>query len=236
MSARRRALSLAAAACLAAAAALAGGSVKSAAAGPIEFVMPPPGAFVPSGPVIVAGRLPAGTATLELILDGAPFAGVTREGDTFSATLTPRPGAHTLEARAGGVSATIAFASGTGGQGAPPYRYHPPVLEGRCADCHAGVRRKIARAEAKTCTVCHRKLAMVFPYVHEPVKEGTCIICHDPHGSTRTALITADAKTLCAECHGEPSAAHIEQGRSVTCHLCHNPHASMSPKFLYENP
>jgi predicted CXXCH cytochrome family protein len=98
------------------------------------------------------------------------------------------------------------------------------------------VRRKIARAEAKTCTVCHRKLAMVFPYVHEPVKEGTCIICHDPHGSTRTALITADAKTLCAECHGEPSAAHIEQGRSVTCHLCHNPHASMSPKFLYENP
>jgi len=235
MNSHRRALALAASACIAAATVIAGGSAKSAASGPLEFRLPPAGAFIPSGPVVAAGRVPPGTGSIELRLDGAPLAGVARDGDNFSVTLTPHPGPHTLEARAGGLTATVAFASGTGGQGTPPYRYHPPVLEGRCAECHTGVRRKVARAEAKTCTVCHRKQAVFFPHIHEPVKEGTCLVCHDPHGSTRPALLTADTKTLCTECHGEPSAAHVEQGRSSACHLCHNPHASMNPKFLYEN-
>jgi predicted CXXCH cytochrome family protein len=172
---------------------------------------------------------------VELLLDGAPVAGVTRGDASFSATLTPRPGPHVLEARAGGLSAVVTFAAGTGGQGAPPYRYHTPVLEGRCAECHTGVRRPSPRAEVETCTSCHRKLAVVFPYVHGPVAAGKCLVCHDPHGSNRQALATAEAKELCIRCHDQPSSLeHIDKARSRVCHLCHNPHASMNRRFLYD--
>jgi len=227
---------LAAALCLAAATAgRAGDDAKPAPPAAIEFLMPATGAFIPSGTVIVAGRVPPGAGFVNLLIDGSPLAEVTRDGDTFSARLTPRPGPHTLEARAGDRSAIITFAAGTGGKGAPPYRYHTPVLEGRCAECHTGLRRKTARAEADTCTACHRKLAVAFPYVHGPVAAGKCLICHDPHGSSRPALMTAEPKPLCTGCHDQPSSLeHIDKARSRVCHLCHNPHASMNRRLLYD--
>lgn len=235
MNIRRRAPALAAAACLAASAALAGDEPKPAPAAAIEFLMPSAGAFIPSGPVVVAGRLPPGAGFVNLILDGAPVADVAREAAAFSATLTPRPGPHTLEARAGDLSAIVTFASGTGGRGATPYRYHTPVLEGRCAECHMGLRRQTARAEADTCTACHRKLAVVFPYVHGPVAAGKCLVCHDPHGSSRPALLTAEPKALCTGCHDQPaSLGHIDTARSRVCYLCHNPHASMNRRLVYD--
>ena len=197
--------------------------------------MPATGAFIPSGPVIVAGRLPPGAAAVELRLDGALLADVSRSEATFSATLTPRLGPHVLEARAGDLLATITFAAGVGGRGAVPYRYHTPVLEGRCAECHTGVRRPSANAEVETCTACHRKLAVVFPFVHGPVAAGKCLVCHDPHGSNRPALATAEAKELCIRCHDQPSSLeHIDKARSRVCYLCHNPHASMNRRFLYD--
>jgi len=197
--------------------------------------MPSTGAFIPSGPVIVAGRIPPNAAVMSLILDGSPLADVAREAATFSATLTPKPGPHTLEARAGDLSAIITFSSGTGGQGAAPYRYHTPVLEGRCAECHTGLRRPVATAEANTCKACHRKLAVVFPYVHGPLAAGKCVVCHDPHGSRWPALTRTDARTMCTGCHDQPgSLAHVEKARSRVCYLCHNPHASMNKKFLYD--
>ncbi|HWR98600.1 MAG TPA: cytochrome c3 family protein [Candidatus Methanoperedens sp.] len=236
MCAPRRLSALVAVLCLAAVTeGRAGEDAKPAPSPAIRFLMPSPGAFIPSGPVIVAGRLPPGAGFVNLILDGSPLLEVTREGAAFSATLTPRPGPHALEARAGDLTATITFGSGTGGRGAAPYRYHTPVLEGRCAECHTGVRRATVRAEAETCTACHRKLAVFFPYVHGPVAAGKCLVCHDPHGSNLPALATSDPKSLCTGCHDQPSSlAHIDQARSRVCYLCHNPHASMNRRFLYD--
>ena len=236
MNPRRHAVALAVASCLAAVSAVrAGNDAAPAPPDAITFVMPAAGAFIPSGPVIVAGRLPPGAGDVELRLDGAPLADVGRSGAGFSVTLTPRPGPHTLEARAGGRSAIITFAAGTGGRGATPYRYHTPVLEARCAECHTGMHRPSPRAEMETCTHCHRKLAVVFPYVHGPVAAGKCLVCHDPHGSDRPALTTGDSKQLCTRCHDQPSSLeHIDKARSRVCHLCHNPHASMNRRFLYD--
>ncbi|HEY6000701.1 MAG TPA: cytochrome c3 family protein [bacterium] len=236
MSPRPRTVLLAAAlAALAASPCRAQGDAPPAAPATVEFLMPAAGAFIPSGMVVVAGRLPPGAGFVNLLLDGSPVAEVTREGTTFSATLTPSAGAHTLEARARDLSGTITFAAGTGGQGIAPYRYHRPVLEGRCAECHTGLRRTSERAEAETCTACHRKLAVVFPYVHGPVAAGKCLVCHDPHGSTRQALITAEPKELCVRCHDQPSSLeHIDTARSRICYLCHNPHASMNRRFVYD--
>jgi len=197
--------------------------------------MPAAGAFIPSGAVVVAGRLPEGAGYVNLLLDGASVAEISRVDRTFSAQLTPGPGPHTVEARAGTLSATLSFSFGTGGRGQSPYRYHAPVLEGGCAACHAGVRRAAAHAESETCTACHRKLAMIFPYVHGPLAAGKCVVCHDPHGSSWPALTPADARTMCASCHDQPgSLEHVEKARSRVCYLCHNPHASMNRKFLYD--
>jgi len=201
----------------------------------IEFVMPAAGAFIPDGTVVVAGRLPEGAGFVNLLLDGVPVVDITRSGRTFSANLTPGPGPHILEARVGDLSASLPFTFGSGGRGLTPYRYHVPVLEGRCAECHAGVRRPAANAEAETCKVCHRKLAMIYPYAHGPLAAGKCVVCHEPHGSSWPSLTVADARTMCTACHDQPgSLDHVEKARSRVCYLCHNPHASMNKKFLYD--
>jgi len=204
-------------------------------AGAIEFVMPAAGAFIPAGTVVVAGRLPEGAGFVNLLLDGAPVVDITRSGRTFSANLTPGPGPHTLDARVGDLEASLLFTFGSGGRGRAPYRYHVPVLEGRCAECHAGVRRSAANAESETCKACHRKLAMIYPYVHGPLAAGKCVVCHEPHGSLWPSLTIADARTMCITCHDQPgSLDHVEKARSRVCYLCHNPHASMNKKFLYD--
>lgn len=201
----------------------------------IEILMPVAGAFIPAGTVVVAGRLPEGAGFVNLLLDGIPVADIARADRTFSANLTPGPGPHTLEARAGVLYARLEFTFGSGGRGIAPYRYHAPVLEGRCNECHAGVRRKKATAEGETCKECHRKLAMIFPYVHGPLAAGKCTVCHDPHGSSWPSLTVADARAMCTSCHDQPgSLEHVEQARSRVCYLCHNPHASMNRKFLYD--
>jgi predicted CXXCH cytochrome family protein len=201
----------------------------------IEFVMPAAEAFIPAGTVVVAGRLPAGAGFVNLLLDGAPVADITRAGRTFSAKLTPNPGPHALEARAGDLGASLSFTFGSGGRGRTPYRYHVPVLEGRCAECHAGVRRSAVNAESETCKSCHRKLALIYPRVHGPIAAGKCVVCHEPHGSSWPSLTIADARTMCTTCHDQPgSLDHVEKARSRVCYLCHNPHASMNKKFLYD--
>ena len=209
--------------------------IAKPAAVTIEFVMPAAGAFIPAGTVIVAGRLPDGAGFVNLLLDGAPVADIARSGRTFSVNLTPGPGPHTLEARAGDLGARLLFTFGSGGRGRAPYRYHVPVLEGRCAECHAGVRRPAANAESETCKSCHRKLATIYPYVHGPLAGGKCVVCHEPHGSSWPSLMVADARTMCLTCHDQPgSLDHVEKARSRVCYLCHNPHASMNRKFLYD--
>jgi predicted CXXCH cytochrome family protein len=201
----------------------------------IEFVMPAAGAFIPAGPVMVAGRLPPGADAVTLAFDGAPVADIARDGRAFSVLLAPGPGQHVIVARSGALTAKLSFSYGSGGGGAQPYRFHAPVLERRCAECHDGVRTGKPAAEAETCRSCHRKMAMIYPYVHGPLAAGKCTVCHEPHGSRWPALAVSDARTMCTSCHDQPgSLAHVEKARSRVCHLCHNPHASMNRKFLYD--
>lgn len=201
----------------------------------VEFVMPAAGAFIPAGAVVVAGRLPEGAGFVNLLLDGAPVAEIVREGRTFFALLAPEPGPHTVEARAGDQAASLVFTFGAGGTDLAPYRFHAPVLERRCAECHAGMRQTSRNAEANTCRSCHRKLMLIFPFLHGPVAAGKCLVCHDPHGSTWPALTVADARTMCTRCHDQPgSLEHAEKTLSRVCYLCHNPHAGMNRKLLYD--
>ena len=120
-------------------------------------------------------------------------------------------------------------------------RAHRPVAENRCDFCHepkagatpflAGVRHEFKRAgdNAELCYQCHDRLAEQ-PHVHEPVKMGLCMLCHDPHGSERPGLLRHDTdRQLCQQCHRET----LNQGDHVhgpvqvgACGACHDPHQS----------
>ncbi len=130
-------------------------------------------------------------------------------------------------------------------------RVHQPLVENRCDACHepkqgatsfqAGPRHEFKRAgdNPELCYACHDRLAED-SFVHEPVKMGVCILCHDPHGSERELLLRVDTdRQLCAQCHR----VTIDRGGHVhppvsdgTCGACHNPHGSGHQKFLHAAP
>ncbi len=130
-------------------------------------------------------------------------------------------------------------------------RLHDPVATNQCDDCHIpkqgatpfqdGPRHEFKRAgdNPELCYACHDRLA-VGSFVHEPVKMGVCILCHDPHGTGHSSLLRVETdRQLCAQCHrvtfdqGEHLHAPVSDG---TCGACHDPHGSDHEKFLRAAP
>ncbi len=130
-------------------------------------------------------------------------------------------------------------------------RIHQPLVENRCDACHvpkqgatplqAGPRHEFKRAgdNPELCYACHDRLAEE-GFVHEPVKMGVCILCHDPHGAEHASLLRVNMdRQLCGQCHR----VTFDQGEHVhppvsdgTCGACHNPHGSDREKFLRAAP
>ena len=130
-------------------------------------------------------------------------------------------------------------------------RLHDPVAANRCDACHhpkeaatpfqAGPRHEFKRAgdNPELCYACHDRLGDD-SFVHEPVKMGVCILCHNPHGAARASFLRVDTdRKLCAQCHR----VTIDQGDHVhspvgdgTCGACHDPHGSDHEKFLRAVP
>jgi predicted CXXCH cytochrome family protein len=89
-----------------------------------------------------------------------------------------------------------------------------PGADGKlCLDCHAPMRPKLSK-----------------PFVHTPLKGGTCTGCHDPHASQHGAMLSAEPSKVCATCHtgvvplwAKSVHAPAADGR---CTACHDPHAS----------
>jgi len=85
--------------------------------------------------------------------------------------------------------------------------YHHPLREGKmsCADCHdphggvAGKNLRTANAN-QLCLQCHAQYRGPFAYQHPPVTEN-CLICHKPHGSPNTNLLSVSLPALCLQCH-----------------------------------
>lgn len=97
-----------------------------------------------------------------------------------------------------------------------------------CGACHADT---IARQE-------HSKAK------HEPVDEGECVACHDPHSSDHPLLLQqADSVELCGDCHdwqqhsshpiGEELIDRRNPNLSMDCLSCHFSHGS---EFEYLTP
>ena len=88
-----------------------------------------------------------------------------------------------------------------------------------CTECHkvhgssaAGLLIKPTLNE--TCYTCHAEKRGPFLWEHAPVAED-CAICHTPHGSNHSALLTKVPPLLCQQCHsqfGHPSVERTAAG------------------------
>lgn len=93
-------------------------------------------------------------------------------------------------------------------------------------------------AQVKSCAECHPDFeeTLKLPFVHSPVKAGTCSDCHSPHASDHGKLLAADVKQICTECHADikPAEARSTHPPVATgdCAKCHDPHAAKNANNL----
>lgn len=109
----------------------------------------------------------------------------------------------------------------------------------------------------KSCTSCHERKLFEGKFVHAPIANGTCILCHDPHASDNLGLLRKAPVEQCLECHAEVTkgphvvagfsrSGHplgevvkgrqpedpLRPGRPFYCASCHEPHRSDLPVLM----
>ncbi len=209
-----------------------GEGTEEGASAAVVFVSPWPGAVIMEGPVVIAGRLPPGSGVAHFLLNGRLLEGITRKGDSFSASINPARGFNEVVVRLGNSASHISFAYGSRTPGQPTYSFHSPLVEGTCDPCHRE-RRGGALTEAALCYQCHSAKTIIYPFVHGPVAAGKCLICHDAHGSKYPSLGRVKLTQMCTSCHDQISTRkHTATSRSRVCILCHDPHCGMNKSLL----
>ena len=119
---------------------------------------------------------------------------------------------------------------------------------------HPGERRgfKLMDESPALCYYCHEEKAQV-DHPHRPVVDGSCLDCHDAHGSAEALLLKSPEQELCLSCHNKTYSADsteivnirrlvkgnmlphsaIEGGGCVSCHQAHGSDNRMLLVDLY---
>lgn len=120
---------------------------------------------------------------------------------------------------------------------------HFPLTQGKCSVCHGkGSGLKLKTSEAvQACRVCHpfeSMMAAKGERIHEPVADGECMACHDPHLSAIKGLLRAAEARVCGECHSvsQKGAGRQPHSAAEDCSGCHRPHGGGEGKFLVASP
>ena len=127
---------------------------------------------------------------------------------------------------------------------------HEPMVTGDCMKCHAAHASEnpmmvIAPHDTRLCGQCHEEtteqigqFSVFRGSMHEPVAEGKCMDCHDPHGGAK-GLLTLPEQELCVTCH-DPVAQDLKKAvpheAMETCSSCHSAHGSTIKPILRANP
>ncbi len=121
-------------------------------------------------------------------------------------------------------------------EGFQPYFAHFSLEgEGQCHNCHnlkgdlPDYKKMIPSATCAT-GQCHPQMGKG-KFVHGPVGSGTCIACHNPHGTPNPNMVTRPGREGCYICHetqreefkGKVIHSPVAEG---ACSDCHNPHQS----------
>jgi len=120
---------------------------------------------------------------------------------------------------------------------------HSPVEED-CMNCHQTDAENHPDENAKEftlssdipelCYQCHDGPNSNM-YVHPPIKDGKCLICHNPHSTDNEHLLNEEGGTSCHSCHQNliPTENMIHGPVAANmCNACHNPHQSDLDKLL----
>lgn len=117
---------------------------------------------------------------------------------------------------------------------------HFPLTQGKCTICHGGGDEdgtKIHEVERR-CRMCHpfeQEMKARGAAIHDPVKEGLCTNCHDPHMSNLARFLTKPIPALCIDCHEDvltdKSGPH-KDGPKEKCDSCHFAHGGENEFFL----
>lgn len=118
---------------------------------------------------------------------------------------------------------------------------HPPVMNGKCLDCHdphGGADATLLKApQSELCVSCHADLKPSFQLEFPHAAIEVCTSCHAGHGSAQPAMLRGVGAELCLRCHKDHAerykneALHkpVAQGQ---CLVCHEPHGSKSHGLL----
>ncbi len=156
---------------------------------------------------------PARHQWLTTFFDGVPPIGATNVTVTITA-----PAAATEAAPAVVMNAPAAS----------NFSVHPPFQQHKCAECHVSGTGQGMRASApQLCWSCHKDFLADKKVKHQPVENGECASCHDPHQSENKKLLLKTGNLLCLSCHDDPLAKMkfkhlaVESGDCMDCHAPH---------------
>ena len=117
---------------------------------------------------------------------------------------------------------------------------HPNITEKKCLICHDPTKKctKYESGKKHTFTLKGQDAELCFPchkigekeYVHETIKKGICLECHNAHQSQYPNLLkSSPIATICLKCHVKG----IFKGKTIHgpvalghCNICHEPHES----------
>jgi len=115
---------------------------------------------------------------------------------------------------------------------------HGPVGEGACNKCHGESPKHIKDPKknkfkpiedvSKACYSCHEKFKAK-KFTHDPVADGECTACHNPHGSNYKFQMISRGGDVCFECHDDEIIKNkwVHGPAAVGgCVACHEPHVS----------
>ncbi len=114
------------------------------------------------------------------------------------------------------------------------YHLHKEVGEKHeCSKCHnlrgaVPSYKRMKRSSTCTTSQCHQNMGTA-EFVHGPVAGGTCVACHNPHGSTNEFHRSRTGAQECYVCHenkkedfSKPNAHKpLAQGGCIACHDAH---------------
>ena len=136
-------------------------------------------------------------------------------------------------------------------QFAQPYRH--PAADGvmACSDCHMRLAESTYplsyAGTTVACATCHNEFQGPFPFEHQATvdystEEGSCLNCHDPHGSNLPRMLRQPYESpsfqLCGQCHVVPkhnfNLQHGTQFAGESCGACHaDIHGSYTSRLYF---
>ncbi|MCP4900635.1 MAG: cytochrome C [bacterium] len=211
----------------------------------MSIIFPPDGSALEWGGVEVVGLAPAGIDEVEVVVSNGVAEGGARalvENGAFSKLVRFKSGKGRISvtAREDSIRSNEVgvFVQGNGKtpSGFRAFHRHLGISTlGDCGTCHnlRGRTPSYRRLRpAATCQAgeCHQEMGGK-KFVHGPVGSGTCVHCHNPHGSFLPKTVSREGRDLCIVCHRdaeefwEKSNIHspVEEGN---CTGCHDPHES----------